>query len=90
MQAFGPYLKALRKQRGLTLERLAKKSGVRKGYLSGVENRKVNPPSAKAIRTIARALETDRIEMLLLAYIEKAPAEIRPRLEEFFTVSPSA
>lgn len=87
MQMFGPYLKALRKQKGFTLEKLGKKSGVRKGYLSGVENGKVNPPSPKAIRTIARALETDRKELLLLAYIAKAPAEIRPQLEEFFTVS---
>lgn len=90
MQTFGPVLKQFRKQKGLTLEALAKKCGVRKGYLSGIENERVNPPSARTIRCLARVLGVDRKQLFILALIKKAPAEIRPDLEAFFADAFSA
>lgn len=84
MQTFGPFVKQLRKEKNFTLETLARKCGVRKGYLSGIENERVNPPSARTIRCLARVLGVDRKQLLMLGYIKKAPAEIRPDLEAFF------
>lgn len=77
---FGETVRRLRKRRGLTLQRLASMTGLRKGYLSNIENRKVNPPSPRATRRIAKALGADARRMLLQAHVEKAPPEIRRAL----------
>lgn len=77
---FAKHFRELRRQSGLTLEALGKKSGTQKGYLSGVENVKVNPPSAKVVRKLAAALGGDVAFMLTLAWVDKAPVEIRKDL----------
>ena len=64
----------------MSLTELARKSNVEKGYLSGVENEKVNPPSAKVVRLLAKALRHDPKDLLMRAYIEKAPKEIHDDL----------
>lgn len=81
MMKFSARLRALRIGRGLTLEALAEKAGTEKGYLSGIENEKVAPPSSRMIRAIARALKHDAKELLIRAYVEKAPREIRGEIE---------
>lgn len=87
MMRFSERLKELRLARGLTLAALAEKVGTEKGYLSGVENEKVNPPSARMIRALAKALKHDVKELLILAYVEKAPKEIQPELEAAFAAA---
>lgn len=75
MQEFGELIRSLRKAKGLTLEDVARKVGTKKGYISGIENSKVNPPAPDKVRALAKVLGGDRILFLLLATIEKAPPE---------------
>jgi transcriptional regulator with XRE-family HTH domain len=75
--SFGTLLQKLRKEQGLTLKELSEKVGSSKGYLSGIENEKVNPPSEKFVRKLARILGVDEIEFLKMAYLEKVPAALR-------------
>jgi transcriptional regulator with XRE-family HTH domain len=51
-------LRAVRRQRGLTLEQLAAKTGLTKSYLSKIERRQSTPSIAVALK-VARALEVD-------------------------------
>lgn len=80
MQSFGKFLRDLRVSKELSLTELARKAGVEKGYLSGVENEKVNPPSARVVRMLAKVLKHDTKDLLLRACIEKAPKEIQQDL----------
>lgn len=80
MKSFGKFLRELRVEKEMSLTDLARKAGVEKGYLSGVENEKVNPPSAKVVRVLARILRHDLKDLLMRAYIEKAPKEIQEDL----------
>ena len=54
MSRFGERVKKLRKDKNLTVEKVAKAIGSHKGYVSGIENGKVKPPSPKLVRKIAR------------------------------------
>ena len=51
-------LRAVRRQRGLTLEQLAEQTGLTKSYLSKVERRQSTPSIAVALK-VARALDVD-------------------------------
>jgi transcriptional regulator with XRE-family HTH domain len=51
-------LRAVRRQRGLTLERLAEQTGLTKSYLSKIERRQSTPSIAVALK-LARALGVD-------------------------------
>lgn len=82
MGSFGMLVKQLRKERGYVLEHVAKKIGSHKGYLSGIENGKVKPPSARFIRKLSKILDYDEREMLKMACLEKVPVLIREEFEE--------
>lgn len=82
MREFGRFVKALRKAKGLTIKDVAGKIGAHKGYISCIENSKVNPPAIRKVRAMAKALGADKVQLLLLAYIEKAPPEIEHLLSE--------
>jgi transcriptional regulator with XRE-family HTH domain len=51
-------LRAVRRQRGLTLERLAEQTGLTKSYLSKIERRQSTPSIAVALK-VAKALDVD-------------------------------
>lgn len=51
-------LRAVRKQRGLTLEALAVQTGLTKSYLSKIERRQATPSIAVALK-VAKALDVD-------------------------------
>ena len=72
----------MRKERGMTLETVAKKAGTHKSYISGIENGKVNPPSVTLIKKIAKALKANEKELVILAYIDKAPKMIKEKVEK--------
>jgi len=74
---FGDLVKRLRKERSLTLEAVAKKIGSHKGYVSGIENDKVNPPSVKIIKKFAKLFNQDERTLVRIAWADKAPAIIR-------------
>jgi transcriptional regulator with XRE-family HTH domain len=80
---FGDLVHSLRKARGLTMEVLARKIGTQKGYISGIENAKVNPPSVKVIRKYAKVLGQDVKHLVRLAWVDKAPKIIREDAEQF-------
>ena len=77
MSGFGDLVKGLRKERQMTLEQVARKIGSHKGYVSGIENGKVNPPSVKFIRKFAKIFQYDEKRMVRLAYVDKAPKLIK-------------
>ena len=81
MSYFGDLVRKLRKERTLTLETVARKIGSHKGYVSGIENGKVNPPSVKFIRKFAKLFDWNEREMVILAYVDKAPKMIRDEAE---------
>lgn len=82
MKDFASVVKEARRFKGLTLQQVASKVGTHKGYISGAENRKVNPPSAKIVRKLAKLFDLDVQELLILAAVEKAPKEVREIMRE--------
>ena len=83
MSHFGVLVRKLRKEKGLTLEAVAKKIGSHKGYVSGIENDKVNPPSVKIIKKFAQLFRQDARTLARLAWVDKAPAILREDAEMF-------
>src|ERR1035438_6430352 len=78
---FGSRIRVLRQANSLTLRDLAKKVKVTFTYLSKIENQKLSFgefPSDDLIVKLARALDADPDELLLLA--EKIPDSIRQRV----------
>jgi len=88
MNTFGDVLKALRQIEDLTLDHCAKKIDSHKGYWSGIENHKVNPPSVGVTRNIAKlfagtlkklGVDATVEDWIELAWACKSPAPIRSR-----------
>src|SRR4051795_2450972 len=78
---FGQKIRALRKGQGLSQRDLAGKVKVSFTYISKIENEKLDfgdYPSVKLIRKLAKALDADPDELLILA--EKIPESIRKRI----------
>lgn len=67
-------LRFLRKERGLTIEDLARKSGVSFALISKLERNKANP-SLSIIRQLASSLDISSSELLSMA--ESRPDEVR-------------
>jgi|FLYN01.1.fsa_nt_gi transcriptional regulator with XRE-family HTH domain len=82
---FGPLVRKLRRERGLSLVALARKIGTGKGYISGIESGSVPPPSAKMTAKMAQALAVDPVRMVLLGWIEKAPKLIQGIVRKRFS-----
>jgi transcriptional regulator with XRE-family HTH domain len=76
-QQFGHEMRNLRVRAGMTTVALARKLGTHKGYVSGIENAKVNPPSRKILVKMAKALDVDLNWLFKLSVVAKAPKEIR-------------
>jgi HTH-type transcriptional regulator, competence development regulator len=80
---FGERLRELRKAKNFSQRTLADKVGINFTYLSKVESEKLDfaqYPSEELIRKLAKALEADVDELLLLA--KKIPPDIRERVIE--------
>lgn len=82
MKDFASIVRSARIEKGLTLQAVATKLGSHKGYISGFEHRKVNPPSAKLVKKLAKLLDLDEKELLILSVVEKAPKEVREIIRE--------
>ena len=80
---FGNLIRELRKEQGLTIELVARKIGTSKGYVSGIENGKVNPPSMKFVLKLAKLLGQEPRLLVRLSWVDKAPAILRDEAEEF-------
>jgi transcriptional regulator with XRE-family HTH domain len=82
-QTFGQRIKELRKANGLGQRAVAAQVGINFTYLSKIENDRVDFaafPSEETIRKLAKVLEADVDELLLMA--EKIPDHIRKRVLE--------
>ena len=82
-QNFGERIRELRKAQNLGQRALADLIGVSHTYVSKIENEKLDfgdYPSEELIRKIAKALDADEYELLLLA--KKIPDEIKQRVLE--------
>jgi len=77
---FGPTVKRLRLQKGMSQKELAEAVGIDFGYLSNIERGKVNPPSRKVVSKIAEQLGVDKDELLVLA--DRVPSDIEPIITE--------
>lgn len=86
MERFGPLMQRLRKERGLTLEAVARKIGSHKGYVSGFENGKVNPPAWRLIHKLSRIFNYDETALQVLAWAEKAPRVCRDEVRRLLEV----
>lgn len=83
MSHFSDLVRTLRKEKGLTLEQVAKRIGSHKGYVSGIENNKVNPPSVKIIKKYAKLFDQDARALARLAWVDKAPEILKQDAEDF-------
>jgi len=72
----GKKIRDLRKGRGWTLAKLAEASGLSKGYLSQLENGKVNEPSPLVVEDIARVFGMSGDELLRMAHGELHPGPV--------------
>jgi transcriptional regulator with XRE-family HTH domain len=63
LKTFGRSIRRLRKQRGLTQEDLAEKSGISRNYVSDME-RGVRNPSVLALVALAKALRVSLRELI--------------------------
>ena len=78
----GDTLRKLRRSRGLTLAGLAERVGVTPGYLSMIENRRVdNPPSMKVVVRLEAVLGVTNASLCRAAQWERTPGPIREELE---------
>lgn len=78
----GALLHRLRRAKGFTLADLAERVGVTPGYLSMIENRRVeNPPSMKVVIRLEAALGVHDCCLCHAAEWERTPAPIREELE---------
>lgn len=77
MSNFGELLRRLRREQGYSLRTVARRLDTQKGYLSGIENGKVNPPSDRLVKRIADLYRQDERMLLRLAWADKAPTLIR-------------
>ena len=77
---FGQVIRTRRKQHGLTIEQVAKRTGTHKGYISGIEGSKVNPPTWRMTQKLAKVLDLDALDLIELGWSEKAPGPIRDRV----------
>ena len=91
---YGEMIHARRKELGLTLEQVARSIRSHKGYVSGIENGKVNPPSATITTRLSKALGLDLERLLIIGHAEKAPKKVRgiflELLEAYFAADSDA
>ena len=79
--AFGRGLRARREALGMTLDVLARETGISKPYLSNIETaRAPGPPSEEKLRKLAKALSLSAEELLTGADWLRAPVSIRRAL----------
>ena len=79
-RSFKEILAERMREKGMNYEHLARKTGVTSVYVSKiVQGRRV--PTDEVIVNLARALDLDLENLILLAHIEKAPGAVKPILE---------
>ena len=73
--SFGRYLRALRKDAGLSQREVAAQAGIDFTYLSKIENGRVDPPGEATLHALAHALGADAEDLLSRA--RKMPRDLK-------------
>lgn len=66
MSTFGAYIRAKRKERHISLRKLAALVGINFTYLSKIENNELAPPSEEKVLALAAVLELNADELFRL------------------------
>mgnify|MGYP001559996139 FL=1 len=66
-ETFGQRLRRYRTTKGFSQRLLAHNAGVDHTYLSKIENGKTDPPSYRTVKTLARCLDLDTVDLAILA-----------------------
>ena len=83
---FGPYLKSLRREAGLTQLSLAQKCGLSDAYVNRLETRLAAPPTRKVCYCLARSLGVEGDEVWKQAFAARLERWLRK--EGFKELSP--
>lgn len=78
--SFGRHLRRLRHEQGMTLDNLARASGISKAYLSQIETGQVDPPRDDKVRSLEQVFAQRPGALLEPAHLARMPAELRERL----------
>ena len=81
-KAFGERLRAIRKSRGLTLEKLAAMACLSVQYLGDVERGKANP-TLSTIEKISEALAMKLVDLMDVEEYQSTTEEMRKDLQEY-------
>jgi phage repressor protein C with HTH and peptisase S24 domain/DNA-binding XRE family transcriptional regulator len=81
-RAFAERLKELRRQRKMTLDELARASGISKAYLSQIENGRVVPPRDDKVRRLEEVFGERPRALVELSQLARMPEGVRLRLEQ--------
>jgi len=84
--SFGREVREARRRRGMTLDALAKATGMAKSYLSQIETSYAPPPREAKVRKIAQALGLDEEGLVARAHLALLPEELRERIARLRTV----
>ena len=80
----GANIRAFREDIGMSLNQLAEKSGISKGYLSAIENEEEpRRPSGETLYAIAEALGVTMSDLMGRKLLTEGPADIPDSLREF-------
>lgn len=83
MRTIGNILRTRREALGWTLADVAARSGLTKGYLSMIENHRLdNPPSDRALAALARVLTIDGATLIEAADWQRTPRAVRDQLRD--------
>lgn len=82
--SFGAYIKAVRIRLKISQRDLAERADIDFTYLSKIENGKMSPPSEETIRKIAKVLDEDPENLIILA--DKIPSNYKEVLQSSPTV----
>lgn len=75
MRSFGQILREAITTKKLTLRDVARSAGTHKGYISGMCNGNIAPPSAKLIKKLCEKLDLNYYDMLARSLVEKMPKD---------------
>lgn len=77
-------IKEVRKEKNITLYKLAKATGISRGYLHDLENNKKNNPSLATMYKISNALETNVKDLFYTKYdIDTLKIELYSRIDKY-------
>lgn len=86
-KGFGPYLRELRRRRGLSLKQVEREAQVSNAYLSQIERGLRKPPHPEILNRLAKAYEVAPNDLLIAAgYVEDLAVKgiTREKIEQAF------